>query len=156
MTEQNKPKTPEGGKTFTQEELEQIIGERLARERMKFEDYEDLKAKADKFDEIEENSKTELQKAQESANSYKAELEKLKKENTVRDMRSKVAKEKRIPENLLTGNNEEDCLSQAKAILDFAKGSGSAPIIPDGGEPHNPPSGKTRDQFADWIEQELN
>lgn len=156
MAEQNKTNTPEGGKTFTQEEPEQIIGERLARERLKFEDYEDLKAKAAKFDEIEENSKSELQKAQESANSYKAELEKLKAANTVRDMRSKVAKEKEIPESLLTGNTEEECLSQAKALLDFAKGSHSAPSVPDGGEPNNPPSGKTRDQFADWIEQALN
>ena len=87
---------------------------------------------------------------------YRNDPEKLKAANTVRDMRSKVAKEKEIPESLLTGNTEEECLSQAKALLDFAKGSHSAPSVPDGGEPNNPPSGKTRDQFADWIEQALN
>lgn len=49
-------------KTFTQEEMDAIIGERLKRERAKYVDYEALKEKADKFDAFEEANKTELQK----------------------------------------------------------------------------------------------
>ena len=37
-------------RTFTQEELNAIVGKRLAEEKSKFADYEDLKAKASKFD----------------------------------------------------------------------------------------------------------
>ncbi len=56
---ENKPTTgggqePNGGapeKTFTQGEMDAIIGERLAREREKYADYDILKAKAAKFDE---------------------------------------------------------------------------------------------------------
>ena len=54
-------------RTFTQAEMDAIIGERLSRERAKFADYDDLKAKASKFDATEEASKSELQKATEKA-----------------------------------------------------------------------------------------
>lgn len=63
-----------GGQTFTQADLERILGERLAREREKFKDYEDLKKKAAEFDKQQEAQKSDLQKAQEAAK--KAEEEK--------------------------------------------------------------------------------
>ena len=51
------------GKTFTQAELDAIVADRLARERAKYPDYENLKAKAAKYDAAEEAGKSELQKA---------------------------------------------------------------------------------------------
>ena len=54
----------EESKTFTQDELNAIVSDRLKREREKYADYESLKEKATKLDEIEEASKTELQKPQ--------------------------------------------------------------------------------------------
>ena len=45
-------------RTFTQSELNAIIGDRLAQERKKYADYDELKGKAAKFDEAEEASKT--------------------------------------------------------------------------------------------------
>lgn len=72
MAENNSNNTgQEPGKTFTQEELDTIVQQRLAREREKYPDYDIMKKKAEKFDKIEEESKTELQKAQESANALK-------------------------------------------------------------------------------------
>jgi hypothetical protein len=47
----------------SQADLDRIVEQRLARERQKFADYDDLKAKAAKVDELEAASKTELQKA---------------------------------------------------------------------------------------------
>ena len=41
-------------RTFTQEEVNAIVGKRLAEEKGKYSDYEDLKAKAAKYDEAEE------------------------------------------------------------------------------------------------------
>lgn len=62
--------TPPEGDTFVaptnQEEFDRMVGARLARERAKFADYEDLKAKASKFDEVDAASKSELQKAQDA------------------------------------------------------------------------------------------
>ena len=45
-------------KTFTQAELDQIVKERLTREHEKYRDFETLKEKAAKLDEIEAKGKT--------------------------------------------------------------------------------------------------
>lgn len=50
-------------KTFTQEELDRIVGERLARERSKLGDVDDLRRKAAEYDKLSEAQKTELEKA---------------------------------------------------------------------------------------------
>jgi len=51
-------------KTFTQDELDKVVQNRLAREREKFSDHDELKAKAAKLDEIEAANQSELEKAQ--------------------------------------------------------------------------------------------
>jgi hypothetical protein len=55
------------GKTFTQADLDKQIEQRLARERKKFDGYDDLKAKAARLDEIEKANATDLEKAVQSA-----------------------------------------------------------------------------------------
>lgn len=52
-------------KTFTQEELDRVLADRLKREREKYGDYEELKAKADRLKELEDADKDELTRAQE-------------------------------------------------------------------------------------------
>lgn len=52
-----------GTKTFSQAELDRVVQERLARERTKFEGFDDLKRKAAEFDRIQEDQKTEIEKA---------------------------------------------------------------------------------------------
>ncbi|MBK9181405.1 MAG: phage scaffolding protein [Acidimicrobiales bacterium] len=61
------PDPPADDRTFTQTELDRIVQDRLARERAKYGDYDDLKAKAGRLDELEASQKTELEKAQETA-----------------------------------------------------------------------------------------
>lgn len=53
--------------TFSQAEVDRIVQERLGREKQRFADYDDLKAKASKFDDLDAASKSELQKATERA-----------------------------------------------------------------------------------------
>lgn len=143
------------GKTFTQDEVNAIVTDRLTRDRAKYADYDDLKAKAEKFDQIEEANKTELQKANERADGLQAELDKLKNENAVRDLRTKVANETGVPVNCLTGNTEEECRAQAKAIAEFAKPS-AYPKVRDGGEVQHTTGGANRDKFKDWFEANIN
>lgn len=69
-----------GSKTFTQAELDRVVQERIARERSKFEGFDDLKRKAAEFDRIEEAQKSELEKAtaraaKEAADKTKAEVD---------------------------------------------------------------------------------
>lgn len=125
MAEANGTKgaAPEGDKTFTQAEVDAIIGDRLAREKAKYSDYEDLKTKAEEYDRQQEASKSELQKAQEKSAKLQAKIDSMEKQEKVRQIRSKAAKDSGVPEELLTGEDEETCKAQAEAILKFAKGS---------------------------------
>lgn len=50
------------GKSFSQMELDRIVGERLAREREKYAGFEDIKAKAEEYDKLAEARKTAEQK----------------------------------------------------------------------------------------------
>lgn len=138
-------------RTFTQAEMNAIISDRLSRERSKYADYDDLKAKAQQFDAAQEAGKTELQKANEKAAKLQEQLDTLTKANTLRELRSKVAAATGVPAELLSGDTEESCTAQAQAILKFAQPG--YPSIRDGGEVRNKPTGSTRQQFADWFAQ---
>lgn len=139
--------------TFTQDDVNRIVADRVARERAKYEDYESLREKAAKFDEAEEASKSELQKATERAEKLQAQLDSYQKAEAVRVIHEEVAKATGVPAHLLTGETKEDCEAQAKAIMSFAKPE-AFPVVPDGGEVRNTGhTGSARDQFADWANE---
>lgn len=112
-----------GQDSFSHEQVDAIVRDRLAREREKYKDYNALKSKAAEYDKQQEANKTELQKAQEQAEALRKELSGLKEQEKVRSIRTKVSGETGVPSELLTGDSEEDCKAQAEAILKFAKGS---------------------------------
>lgn len=141
-------------KTFTQAEVDAIVGDRLKRDRAKYADYDTLKEKADRFDQMEEANKTELQKAIERGDQLQIELDKLKGANAVRDLRIKIAEETGVPANLLTGSTEEECRDQAKAITAYANPKGY-PNVRDGGEVTKTGKPSTRQQFADWFNSQM-
>ena len=135
-------------KTFTQEDVNRIVANRVA----KYSDYEALKEKAAKFDEAEEAAKSDLQKATERANSLQAELDAMKSAEQLRKMREEVASDKGVPANLLTGSTKEECEAQAAAMIEWAKPT--YPNVKDGGEPIGNSKKATRDQFAEWLNQQ--
>lgn len=139
-------------RTFTQDEVNAIVGKRLAEEKGKYSDYEDLKAKAAKYDEVEEANKSELQKVTERAAALENELNSMKEAETVRNIRESVAKETGIPAHLLTGSTKEECETQAAAIADYAKPT-PYPAVKDAGEINNVGKQTTRQQFAEWSQQ---
>lgn len=137
--DKNEPEVNEsqGGRTFTQEEVNAIIADRLNRERSKYSDYDTLKTKAEQFDAAQEAEKTELQKETDRANALQAKLDAMNKATELRNIREKVSKDTGVPTDLLSGDTEEACSDQAKAILAFAK-TGNYPKVKDGGETHPP------------------
>ena len=62
------------GKTLTQAEVDRIVEQRLARERKRYADYDELKAKAKKVDELEAANLSELEKAQKKAEELETKL----------------------------------------------------------------------------------
>lgn len=142
-------------KTFTQDEVNAIIADRVNREKAKYADYDTLKEKAGKFDQAEEANKTELQKQTERADKLQADYDNLTRSMQIKEMKEKVSKETGVPENLLTAETEEECKTQASAILAFAK-PGSYPNVKDAGEVQKVTGKKnTRDQFAEWMNESL-
>lgn len=141
-------------KTFTQDEVNAIIKSRIHDEKSKYSDYEELKAKAAKFDEAEEANKTELQKAVERVAALEAQNEKLTKEREISTIRQKVSNETGVPSNLLFGATEEECKEQAQSILDFAK-PGAYPTVKDGGEVNHTGADTAERQFEEWFKAQL-
>ena len=135
-------------KTFTQEEVDAIVGDRLKRERAKYADYDALTEKAGKYDE----DQAALQKAIQERDSLQAEIDGMKAAETIRLMREKVSQETGVPTHLLTGETEDACKEQAEAINNFAKPKGY-PAVRDGGEVVNVGKKTTRQQFADWANE---
>lgn len=137
-------------KTFTQSQLNAIVADRLSREREKYAGFDVLKEKAAKFDEIEAANKTELEKATERVAALQKKVDEMTAAEKLRGIREEVSKKTGVPANLLTGSSLEDCETQAQNILEFAKPAGY-PVVHDAGETSHAPTGKTRDQFAEWM-----
>lgn len=133
--------------TFTQEDVNRIVQKRVA----KFADYEDLKQKAAKLDEIEEANKSELQKAQERAEELERQIKELQSAEQIRTIRDEVATATGVPAGLLTAETKEACEEQAKQILSFAK-KPAYPQVKDAGEAGGNTKRATRDQFAEWLD----
>jgi hypothetical protein len=144
---------PEEPKTFTQAEMDAIIGDRLKRERLKYADCEELKQKAEKFDASEEASKSELQKATERAEALQKELDSYKHAEEVRQIRTKVSAETGVPVELINGDTEEICKVQAEKLKPYI--DHGYPRVRDAGEPRKTAPGSTREQFANWFETSL-
>lgn len=102
----------------SQEELNKIIEKRLERERSKFGDYDDLKAKAAKLDDIEAANKSELEKANEAKTAAEQAAEQAKSEA----LRWKVAAKHGISDEdaelFLTGTDEQTLTKQAERLAD--------------------------------------
>lgn len=120
----------------TQEQLDKIVKGRLEREREKvrseFSDYDDLKAKALKLDELEKSGSEELKKALAEVDSLKGKLQTRDENAKLQQLRKQVAKDTGVPEDLIQGADEESMKTFAEAVAAFAK-KPSAPIIPESG-----------------------
>lgn len=99
----------------SQDALDKIIGQRIDRVKRQFAGYDELKAKASQFDEMQEASKTELQKLQERADVLEREL----KEERDRAGRASVAAAKGVPASALTGSTVEEWEASADSLLEW-------------------------------------
>ena len=121
----------------SQEQLDGILRGRLAREREKvasrYADYDDLKAKAAKFDEAEAAQMSDLEKARKEVEELKAAAARRDEADRVRDLRAKVSKATGVPADLISGGDEESMTAFAKAVAEFAR-KPSAPALRESGK----------------------
>jgi hypothetical protein len=119
------------GKTFTQEELDRIVGERLGRERQKYEGFDDLKAKADQFDELQRAQQTDLERVTGERDTFKTTAEQSQAEN----LRLRVALEKSLPAELidrLRGGTKEEMEADADQLLELVAARREEPAFNGG------------------------
>lgn len=113
---------PAQEKTFTQEDVDRIVKERLARAKAAPPaDYDELKAKAAKYDEAQEAAKSELERANERAAKAEAELEEARARMAREALVSKVSEASGVPASLLHGSTEAELAASAEAISEWAK-----------------------------------
>src|SRR5699024_9896811 len=132
----------------SQEELDRIIQKRIERERSRFSDYADLKAKAAQLDELEESKKSEIEKAT-------ARLEEVEAKLAAAELsvpNPHVADAKGAPAKRLTGSTQEQLDAGADQLIEFRGEQDQAPrssAFKDvSGEPV---TGDTGSQFADCF-----
>lgn len=123
--EQANPK-PQAPRTFTQEELNAIAAEERRKTAEKFADYDDLKAKAAKLDQAEQENQTELQKA--IARAEKAEKaaadERAGREAAERmSLSATVAAEKGVPASHISGSTREELEKSADQLIAWRTGN---------------------------------
>lgn len=128
---QGAPAEPE--RTFTQAEMDAIIGDRLKRERAKYADYDEAKAALDELTQLKEANKSELEKAVEERDKYKAEIEAMKAEKEHADLVAKVAAEQGVDASLLArmSGDVEDNAAFLKAQMENTP---KYEAVHDGGE----------------------
>lgn len=142
-------------KLYTQEEVNAWLAKDRKKTAEKYADYDALKEKATKFDEIEEKNKSELEKANEKVKSLQAEIDGMKKAQELSDMRTKVAKENNVPIELLTGTTEDECKVQADKVKELMSASGVPVTVSDGGEVVRPGKLDPAKAFEQWAKDKL-
>jgi hypothetical protein len=126
----------------TQDELNRIIADRVSREKAKYADYGDLKSRAAKYDEVEQASKTELQRITERAEAVEAELAQTKSDA----LRLTVIARHQIPEDhqdLVFGETEDELTKRAEKVQALVGLQAAAAAAPGVRELFVPAEGST-------------
>lgn len=103
-------------KSFTQEQVDQIVERRLAKERGKYKDYDELKSKAMRLDEMENAGKSELDKLKESNAALRKQIDDAAAEKQHAEWVSEVAKDKGVPAELLRGSTKDELEAHADLL----------------------------------------
>ncbi|RJO79316.1 hypothetical protein D5S18_03015 [Nocardia panacis] len=136
----------------SQEALDRIIGERVARERNKYADYDTLRDKAARYDAAEAANLSEVEKAVKRAEVAEARARDLE----VSTARAQVAAARGVPAGLLSGGTVEEFEASAEALLKF-RGEQATPRAPrpDPRQGASTGPGISGANLTDWLRGEL-
>lgn len=163
------PPVGDGDRTFTQADVDKIVQERLARAKTALpDDYDDLKAKAARLDEIEAANKTELEKLQEELAAEKTKATSLAERARRAAVRAAVVAEAQragavdpdavlamLPEDAVTIGDDDQVTgadAAVKALLEAKPYLVGKPTRPSPGSANGGPRG---DQPAQWTREDL-
>lgn len=131
---------PTGEKTFTQEEVDKIVKERLKRARNEPPaDYEELKAKVAEYEKQNGESEGELEKLGERVKALEAENSAMKHAGEVSEWKAEASEKTGVPASILRGDTEEEIEAHAEAVKAAMEKAGVGYPSVDPG--NNPASG---------------
>jgi hypothetical protein len=140
-------------KTFTQDEVNRLVGKARKEASHKNENYEVYKQAYEELEQIKESNKSELQKAQDRAAKLETQLKTLKHNEEVQVWKREVASAAGVPADVLRGNTREEIEAHAQA-LQAAFEKPSAPVVGSDGNFNNAQKAKTKSQlFAETLER---
>lgn len=122
---------------YTQAEIDEIVAKRVARVKKQYGDYEDMKKKAAKFDEIEAANKSELEKLTDQNQKLAAQLAEREHAALIQAACIKHG----VPADymdLVTGADEEAIDKAAEKVAKLASASVKPPKGPSGTEGQHP------------------
>jgi len=114
---EQQPNQEQAEATFSQEDVNRIVQERLQREREKYADYDELKTAAQRAQELESEKQTLAERVAE----FEAKEERQK-------LVSDVADETGVPADALRGDTKEELEAHAEVLKSLMKTTG--PVIP--------------------------
>ena len=130
--QQAEPQQGTGERTFTQEEVNKLVGDARKTVRSQFEGYEDLKAKAAAWADYDE---------------VREERDRLAADIARRDLLDKVSAETGVPRTLIHGETEEEMAASAKALSDYIESQ--RPAYPEDKGGAKTAAGPTRESLSD-------
>lgn len=131
-------------RTFTQAEVDAIVRDRLKREREKHADYAELQKKAAAYDQAQEASKTELQKAVERAEKAEGELSDLRAAQERAELVARLAAEKGVDADMLS-RMSGDVADNAAWLAEHDAARPKYPTLTDKGEVSSSKGGEQKD-----------
>lgn len=162
---------PAGEQKFSQAEVDRIVKQRAERiAAQKYGDYDDLKSKATKYDELEQANKSELERATNDRDSHKSRADKAEAAARRFEVAFASAPEHVTPAQIkavakrVTGDTDEDLESDAAELFELlAPKPAEEPETPrvssrptermprGGGDPDEPPMEMDPRKLADMI-----
>lgn len=142
--------------SFTQEQVNSIVGKARQEERAKYAEFDKYKAAFDELEERKQAEMSELEKANKDLAEARAEIASYKSAQQREEWRKEVSEATGVPEAVLTAATKEEMEEQAKALGGYFKGGkGGGFVESDGFAPTTNAGNATRDLFADAIEDLL-
>lgn len=154
-----------GEKTFSQADVDRIVTERIARERKKLPNIDELKEKAQKWDQQEAASLSEidkLKKACEAATTARLEAEARAKAADVKAIKTLLIQKAGIPMDLIDrvrGETEEEIkadIEVLKPLLSTTTKKGAGGMVPPGSDPKSGDPDKAGAFGADLAKKYTN
>jgi hypothetical protein len=144
----------------TQDDFDRAVAARLARERSKYEGYDDYKKAAEKLAKIEEEGKTEVEKLRDKTADLEGKLKAFELKEQMATWAAEVSEATGIPAKALRGTTKEELEAHAETLKElYPKDDGKpgakqppAPVVPGIGEKTGGAGSTTTDQqFADAL-----